>query len=125
MTTLSSQVAYVRAQSELWMLDHCLIKQYTGISNVDGAYEDRFTTVSGIPCRIVNKAGGTVINTTKQQNETQFTVSTLSTRIQLPYTVNVTVKDLIIFNNETYSIVDVPIKHALMGAFIVTLEKVV
>ena len=107
------------------MLDHCLIKQYTGISNVDGAYEDRFTTVSGIPCRIVNKAGGTVINTTKQQNETQFTVSTLSTRIQLPYTVNVTVKDLIIFNNETYSIVDVPIKHALMGAFIVTLEKVV
>lgn len=123
--SLSSQVAYVRAQSELFMLDHCSIKQYTGITNIDGAYEDQFTVASGIPCRIVNKAGGTVINTTKQQNETQFTVSTQSNKIQLPYAINVTVKDLIIFNNETYSIVDVPIKHAMMGAFVVTLEQIV
>lgn len=123
--SLSSQVAYVRAQSELFMLDQCSIKQYTGISNVDGAYEDQFTIASGIPCRIVNKAGGTIINTTKQQNETQFTVSTQSTKIQLPYTFHVTLKDLVIFDNELYSIVDVPIKHSMMGAFVVTLERLV
>ncbi len=122
MTTLSSQVAYVRAQSELFMIDQCVIKHYVGITNVDGAYEDQFTVASGIPCRLINKIGTTVVNTSEQKDEVQLTLSTQSTKIQLPYTLDVTVKDIIVFNGAEFGIVDVPVKHSMMGAFVVTVQ---
>lgn len=123
--SFSSQVAYVRAQSELFMLDQCSIKHYTGITNVDGTYEDQFTVASSIPCRIINKTGSTSINTSDQQNEVQFTLATQSTKIQLPYTLHVTVKDIVVFDGAEYTIADVPIKHTMMGAFVITVQALV
>ena len=120
--SLSSQVAYVRAQSELVMIDQCSLRRFAGITNVDGAYEDQFTVTSGIPCRLINKIGTTVVNTSEQKDEVQLTLSTQSTRIQLPYTLDVTVKDVIVFSGAEFSIVDVPVKHSMMGAFVVTLQ---
>jgi major membrane immunogen (membrane-anchored lipoprotein) len=121
--TLSSSALYVRQAAEMFLLDTCTIRQFTGYTVTDGEYIESFTNHDNIKCRIVNKSGKSVPSFSDQEQQVQILKNQQNTKIQLPYDVEVTTKDKVLFNGSVYDITDVPIKHTLMAAFIVSIEK--
>jgi hypothetical protein len=121
--TLTDIALVIREKSEMFLVDQCTIRSYTGFATVDGEYIENFTVTSGIPCRIVNKSGKNQASFNNQDEMSQILVNTQSTMLQLPYSINVKTKDKVVYNSVMYDITNVPIKHSLMGAFIVEIEK--
>jgi hypothetical protein len=121
--TLTDIALVIREKSEMFLVDQCTIKSYTGFATIDGEYIENFTTVSGVSCRIINKSGRNQASFDDQKDMTQILVNTQSTMLQLPYSVNVTTKDKVVYSSVVYDIINVPIKHSLMGAFIIGIEK--
>ena len=121
--TLTDIALVIREKSEMFLVDQCTIRSYTGFATVDGEYVENFSNVTGVACRIVNKSGKNQSTLTNQDEKTQILVNTQSIMLQLPYSVTVKTKDKIIFNSVVYDIINVPIKHSLMGAFIIGIEK--
>ena len=121
--TLTDIALDIRARSEQFLYDQCTIRSYTGFATVDGEYIEQSTDVLNVPCRIINKTGKNSVSFQSQDELSQMLVNVQTTMMQLPFDVNVSVKDKIVFNSVLYEIVYVPVKHALMGAFIIGLEK--
>lgn len=121
--TLTDIALVIREKSEMFLADQCTIRSYTGFATIDGEYTENFTVASGIPCRIINKSGKSQTAFNNQNETSQILVNTQSTMLQLPYSTSVTTKDKIVYNSVMYDVISVPIKHSLMGAFIVGIEK--
>lgn len=121
--TLTDIALVIREKSEMFLADQCTIRSYTGFATVDGEYIENFTVSSGIPCRIINKSGKNQAAFNSQNEMSQILVNTQSTMLQLPYNTNIKTKDKIVYNSVMYDVINVPIKHSLMGAFIVGIEK--
>lgn len=120
--SLISDTLYIREQSEQFLLDTCVVRQFNGFSTVDGEYAESYTDSAPIPCRVVNKAGR-VSSPTSAKDNVQLLTNVSNYKIQIPYSVDINEKDKILFNSVVYDVVFVPIKHALMGAFIISIEK--
>jgi hypothetical protein len=121
--TLISSALYIRQQAESFMLDSCTLRVFTGYSTIDGEYTEQFTEQTNIKCRIINKSGKTLSSFTNQDEDVQILKNQQTTKIQLPFSVEVATKDKLVFDSVVYDIVDVPIKHSLMGAFIISVER--
>jgi hypothetical protein len=119
----TDQALTVRTASESFLVDTCTIRTFNGYSTVDGEYTESFTDVNNVPCRLINRQGSVQQQPDSQERALQLLISTNTLKIQLPYAVSVTEKDKIIYNNTTYDVVYVPVKHSLMGAFVVQIEK--
>ena len=120
---LTDVALIIRQESEMFLADQCTINSYTGFATIDGEYVEHFTVTSGIACRVINKSSRNQTSFGNQPETTQISVNIQSTMLQLPYSVTVTTKDKIVYNSIMYDITDVPIKHSLMGAFIIGIEK--
>lgn len=120
---LIDQALFVRQQAELFLVDTCTIRMYNGFSVVDGEYAESFTDSASTPCRIINKTGKVSENYDSQQKELQYLTSRETVFLQLPFSVSVNVKDKIYLNSVLYDVVYVPVKHSLMGAFVIGIEK--
>jgi hypothetical protein len=120
--SLISNALYIREQSELFLVDNCIIKVFNGFNTIDGEYAESFTDSAATPCRIINKSGKINASQNSQDN-LQILISQSALRIQLPYTTVISTRDKIVFNSVVYDVTSVPEKHSLMGAFIVSIEK--
>lgn len=121
--TLSNSALYIREKAEMFLLDLCTLRQFTGFTVTDGEYIESFVDHENVKCRIVNKSGKSVPSFSDQEQQVQILKNQQSTKFQLPFDTEVTTKDKIVFNSVVYDVTDVPIKHSLMGAFIVSVEK--
>jgi hypothetical protein len=120
--SLISEALYIREQSEQFLVDSCIIKVWGGFTTVDGEYAESFTDSAPTPCRVINKSGKTGISANAKDN-IQLLTSLSSYRLQLPYTTTITTKDKILYNSILHDVVHVPLKHSLMGAFVIYMEK--
>lgn len=121
--TLTSAALFIRQQAESFLLDTCTLRLFTGYSTIDGEYLEAFTDRSNVRCRIINKSGKNVNSFTNQEEQVQILKNQQSTKVQLPFSTEVTTKDKLVHNGIVYDIIDVPIKHTLMGAFVIAIEK--
>jgi hypothetical protein len=121
--TLTDVALVIRQKSEMFLADQCTIESYTGYATIDGEYVEHFTTSSGIACRVINKSGKNQNSFGNQSETTQILVNVQTTMLQLPYSTEISTKDKIVYNSIIYDVTYVPIKHSLMGAFIVGVEK--
>jgi hypothetical protein len=120
--SLIDNALWIREQSELFLVDSCIIKVFNGFATVDGEYSESFTDSGPTPCRLINKSGK-VAGSANATESLQLLTSQTTLRIQLPYNTLVSTKDKIVFNSTTYDVTYVPEKHSLMGAFIVSVER--
>jgi hypothetical protein len=118
-----SDAAFIRQQSEQWLTEVCSIQKFAGHVVTDGEYTTSYTTISGVACRVINRNGRLQTNFSNQQEEVQLQVSRASLRFQLPYSTELTLQDKIVFSGTMFDLVDIPVKHSLMGAFIVEVER--
>ena len=121
--TLIDVALSIRAESEKFLVSQCILRKYTGFATIDGEYQESFVDSVNIPCRVINKTGKSNTAFGSQDEQTRILVNVQSTQMQLPYNTEVSTKDKLIFDSVTYDITSVPIKHALMGAFIIAIEK--
>ena len=119
----TDQALTVRAASESFLVDTCTVRTFNGYSTIDGEYTESFTNVNDVPCRLVNRQGSVQQQLDSQERSLQLLTSINTIKIQLPYARAITEKDKIIHNNVTYDVTYVPVKHSLMGAFVVQIEK--
>jgi|NOAtaT_7_FD_contig_21_5016189_length_1073_multi_9_in_0_out_0_2 hypothetical protein len=120
---LIDQTLFIRQQAELFLVDTCTIRHHNGYSVIDGEYAESFTDLASIPCRVINKSGKVLGNYDSQQKELQYLTNTENLMLQLPFSTDINTKDKVILNSTTYDVVHVPVKHSLMGAFIIGIEK--
>jgi hypothetical protein len=120
--SLISNALYIREQSELFLVDNCIIKVFNGFNTIDGEYAESFTDSAPTPCRVINRSGKTE-NPASSRDNLQLLTSLSNYRLQLPYATTITVKDKILYNSILHDVVYVPLKHSLMGAFVVYMEK--
>jgi hypothetical protein len=120
---LQRDAAVIRQQSEQWLTDTCTIEHFAGHTVTDGEYATSYTTESGVPCRMINRSGRLTTNMAGQSEEVQLQVSSTSFRIQLPYSTSLSLSDKIVYSGTRFDLVVVPVKHSLMGAFIVDVER--
>lgn len=121
--SITDQALFIRQQSELWLTDSCVIRSHNGYAAVDGEYTESFTDSSPVPCRIINKSAKINADYSSQDDSLQLITNQTNLGFQLPFTTQITTKDKIVYNNVVYDVMDVPVKHSLMGAFIVRVEK--
>lgn len=119
----TDQALTVRTASESFLVDTCTVRTFNGYSTVDGEYTESFTDTNNVPCRLINRQGSVQQQPDSQERALQLLITTNVLKIQLPYAVSITEKDKIIYNGATYDVVYVPVKHSLMGAFVVQIEK--
>lgn len=121
--TLIDKALFVRQQAELFLVDTCTIRAHGGFTVIDGEYAESFVDSAPTPCRIVNKSGKVMENYDSQQKELQYLTTRETVFLQLPFTVSLNTKDKIVFNSVVYDVTFVPVKHSLMGAFIIGMER--
>lgn len=120
---LSEDAAFIRQQSEQWLTDTCRIKQFTGYTVFDGEYREDYSEIENVPCRVINRSARLQTNFSNQPEEVQLQLSRASLKFQLPFSTVITRKDKIEYDGVLFDLVDIPLKHALMGAFIVEVER--
>ncbi len=121
--SFSAQAALIRQQSERWLTDLCTIRKFQGYSVQDGEYTELFTELEDVPCRVINRSGRLQTNFQGQSEEVQLQVSRASLRFQLPFDTTLTMQDKIAYSGISFDLVDIPLKHSLMGAFVVEVER--
>jgi len=121
--TLTSAALYIRQQSEAFLVDTCTLQKFTGYSTIDGEYAETFKNQSNVQCRIINKSGKNLASFTNQEEQVQILKNQQNTKVQLLFSIEVTTKDKLVYAGTVYDIIDVPIKHSLMGAFVISIEK--
>jgi hypothetical protein len=120
---LTNQALSIREQAELFLVDTCDIRHHNGYLITDGEYTESFIDSVSVPCRVINKSGKVLGNYDSQQKELQYLTSTENLQLQLPFSTSVSTKDKVTINSVNYDVVHVPVKHSLMGAFVIGIEK--
>ena len=116
-----AQVARIRSDAEAFLLDTAYIKRKTGQTVTRGqttfTYADPVETV----CRLINRSGNDETPIASQFRAVQQSANTSLFKMQLPYDADITIDDKIIYNDEEFDIVHVPVKHEMMGGFVISL----
>ena len=120
---LTNQALSIREQAELFLVDTCDIRHHNGYLITDGEYTESFIDSVSVSCRVINKSGKVLGNYDSQQKELQYLTSTENLQLQLPFSTSVSTKDKVTINSVNYDVVHVPVKHSLMGAFVIGIEK--
>lgn len=118
-----NDILLIRQKAEDFLLSTAQLVRFTGVSSVNGEITNTYSAPESIACRILNRSGDVTSSVSAQFRALQQSTSRQLYRLQIPYATTVTTKDKIIYNNRTYLIKYVPIKHEMMGAQIVFIEE--
>lgn len=118
-----NDILLIRQKAEDFLLSTAQLIRFTGVSSVNGEIVSTYAAPESVACRILNRSGDVTSSVSAQFRALQQSTSRQLYRLQIPYATTVTTKDKIIYNNRTYLIKYVPIKHEMMGAQIVFIEE--
>lgn len=112
------QVAAIKNDSAVFMIDTCIWKKKTANVTVKGASYATYDEGTEIPCRLINRSGADEIPVASQYRAIQVASNTATFRFQVPVDDTETMDegDIIIYNDVTYEIDHVPVNHALMAS---------
>lgn len=127
---IRSQVEVIRAQADIFCVDDVMIRRKIGENVIDGESFPIWAADVESRARIINRSGASRSNVAAQFRATRQTFYDSTYRVQLPYDTEVTVGDLIIYEDDAtkveriFEIVYVPPQHKMTGAFIVGCEEI-
>ena len=125
-----SHVATVRAQADVFCVDEVAIRRKTGEEVIDGQSFPIYADPVTVRARLINRSGASRTNIAAQFRATRQTFYDSTHRIQLPYGTEVSVADLVDYEDKatgvirTFEIAYVPPQHEMTGAFIVGAEEI-
>jgi hypothetical protein len=120
-----NDILKIRQQAEQFLQSTCTLLRFTGAVSIDGEISSGYAAPTTIACRIINRSGDVKESVAAQFRAIQQSSTQQLYRLQIPYAVDVSIRDKIVYNNKTYLIKYVPIKHEMMGAQIIFIEEVI
>ena len=118
-----SDVLLIRQKAEEFLKSPAQLIRFLGTTTEDGGIVQQYAPPEDIVCRIINRSGDVTSSVAAQFRALQQSTTRQLYRIQLPYNLEVTTRDRIIYNGKRYDIKYVPIRHELMGAQIIFVEE--
>lgn len=120
----------IRANADIFLIDTAYLKRRTGSEYVDGEARPTYSAPELIRCRLITRSGSESSNIAAQAREIQQNSFTGLYRMQIPYTVNVSEGDQILYEDtvsgitKTLDIIFAPAKHEYSAAVILQLQEV-
>jgi hypothetical protein len=118
-----ADILLIRQKAEEFLLSTAYIIRYQGVASTNGQITNQYASPEAIACRIINRSGDVTSSVAAQFRALQQSTSRQLYRMQIPYSVTLTTKDKIMYDNKQYTIKYVPLKHAMMGAQIIFIEE--
>lgn len=118
-----NDVLLIRQKAEEFLKSPAQLRRFLGTTTEDGGIVQSYAPPEDIMCRIINRSGDVTSSVAAQFRALQQSSTRQLYRIQIPYSLTVTIRDRIIYNGKQYDIKYVPIKHEMMGAQIIFVEE--
>lgn len=127
---IRQQVAMIRKSADTFLIDTAYIKRRTGEEYSNGEARPTYAAPELIRCRLITRSGSESNNIAAQAREIQQANFTGLYRMQIPYDLDVSEGDQILFNDavtgntKTLDIIFAPSKHEYSAAVIIQLQEV-
>jgi hypothetical protein len=125
-----AQIAMIRSGADIFLIDTAMLRRRTGETYDNGQAIPVYASPEEIRCRLITRSGSESNNIAAQAREIQQTNYTGLYRMQIPYTLDVSEGDQILFNDaitgnvKTLDVIFAPAKHKYSAAVIIQLEEV-
>ncbi len=129
-TKILAHIAMIRAAADVFLIDTAYIKRRTGEEYSSGQATPTYADPEEIRCRLITRSGSESNNIAAQAREVQEANYTGLYRMQIPYSLDVSEGDQILFDDgvtgrtKTLDIIFAPSKHAYSAAVIIQLQEV-
>lgn len=123
-------VELIRKGADVFLIDTAQLKRRTGEEYVAGEAKPVYAAPETIRCRLITRSGSESNNIAAQAREVQQANFTGLYRMQIPYDLDVSEGDQILFddgvtgNTKTLDIIFAPAKHIYSAAVIIQLQEV-
>jgi hypothetical protein len=127
---IEKQIEMIRKGADVFLIDTALLKRRTGEEYTDGEAKTVFSDPEPIRCRLITRSGSESNNIAAQAREIQQANYTGLYRMQIPYDLDVSEGDQIVFedaitgNPKTMDVIFAPSKHKYSAAVIIQLQEV-
>lgn len=124
------QVEIIRKGADIFLIDTAMLKRRTGETYVNGEAQPTYAMPVQIRCRLITRSGSESNNIAAQAREIQQANFTGLYRMQIPYTLDVSEGDQILFNDgvtddvKTLDVIFSPAKHKYSAAVIIQLQEI-
>jgi SPP1 family predicted phage head-tail adaptor len=116
-------VLLIRQKAEEFLKSQAQLLRFLGTTTEDGGIIQQYAPPENIICRIINRSGDVTSSAAAQFRALQQSSTRQLYRIQIPYDLQVSLRDRIIYNGKAFDIKYVPVRHELMGAQIIFVEE--
>jgi SPP1 family predicted phage head-tail adaptor len=116
-------VLLIRQKAEEFLKSQAQLLRFLGTTTEDGGIIQQYAPPENIICRIINRSGDVTSSAAAQFRALQQSSTRQLYRIQIPYDLQVSLRDRIIYNGKVFDIKYVPVRHELMGAQIIFVEE--
>lgn len=123
-------VKLIRTGADVFLIDTAMLKRRTGEEYSDGEAKPVYAAPESIRCRLITRSGSESNNIAAQAREIQQANYTGLYRMQIPYDLDVSEGDQILFNDavtgniKTLDIIFAPAKHIYSAAVTIQLQEV-
>lgn len=127
---IRKHVEYIRNGANTFLIDTAQLKRKTGEEYIDGESRPMYAAPELIACRLITRSGSESQNIAAQPRQVQQNTYTGLYRMQVPYTVDVTEGDQILYTDavtgiiRTADVIYAPAKHIYTAAYIIHLQEV-
>lgn len=127
---IEAHVAMIRKGADVFLIDTAQLKRRTGEEYTNGEAKPTYAAPEDIRCRLITRSGSESSNIAAQAREIQQSNFTGLYRMQIPYDLDVSEGDQILYydavtgNVKTLDIIFAPAKHAYSAAVIIQLQEV-
>lgn len=129
-TKILAHIAMIRAGAAIFLIDTAQLKRRTGEEYVDGEARSTYDDPVDIQCRLITRSGSESNNIAAQAREVQQTNFTGLYRMQIPYDLEVSEGDQILYTDvvsgdtKTLDVIFSPSKNVYSAAVIIQLQEV-
>jgi len=127
---IQQQVAMIRKDADMFLIDTAMLKRRTGEEYTDGQANPVYAAPESFRCRLITRSGSESNNIAAQAREIQQVNYTGLYRMQIPYDLNVSEGDQILYDDaitgitKTLDVIFSPAKHAYSAAVIIQLQEI-
>lgn len=129
-TKILKQVASIRKDADVFLIDTAMLKRRTGEEYSNGEARPTYADPESIRCRLITRSGSESNNVAAQAREIQQANFNGLYRMQIAYDLDVSEGDQIIFNDgvtdnvKTLDVIFSPAKHKYSAAVIIQLQEI-
>lgn len=120
---ITNVVESIRTQSEQFLLTSAKLYKFSHRTTEKGQNINHYDAPVDIKVRVINRGGNDEMPVASQYRAVQQVVNTSTIRMQVPYTLDVTLDDYIVVDDQKFDIVHIPVRHELSGSFVIYLQK--